>query len=98
MSEYWKSTPSYWCKFCAIYVRDSGLERKNHEASAKHQNSIQRNLRELQKGKQREDRDKQRAVDEVARLNGLVSGGGKAGSPGAAGGILGAKEVGKVTA
>ncbi|KAK5123183.1 hypothetical protein LTR85_003381 [Meristemomyces frigidus] len=98
MSEYWKSTPSYWCKFCAIYVRDSSLERKNHEASAKHQNSIQRNLRELQKGKQREDRDKQRAVDEVARLNGLVSGSGKAGSPGAAGGIIGAKEVGKATA
>lgn len=96
MSEYWKSTPSYWCKFCAIYVRDSGLERKNHEASAKHQNSIQRNLRELQKGKQREDWDKQRAKDEVARLNGLVGGSGKAGSP--EGGIVGAKEVGKATA
>ncbi|KAK5137434.1 hypothetical protein LTR08_009013 [Meristemomyces frigidus] len=94
MSEYWKSTPSYWCKFCSTYVRDTGLERKNHEASGKHQGAIQRNLREIQKGKAIEDREKQRAKDEVARLNGLVTGGGKAGSPGTTG-ILG---VGKATA
>ena len=73
MSEYWKSTPSYWCKFCSIYVRDTGIERKNHEASAKHQNNIQRSLRELHRGQERSEREKQRAKDEVARLNGLVS-------------------------
>ncbi|KAI6823561.1 hypothetical protein KC332_g8442 [Hortaea werneckii] len=100
MAEYWKSTPSYWCKFCAIYVRDTTIERKNHEASGKHQNNIQRNLRELQKGKQREDRDQQRAKDEVARLNGIVSGQGKGSGGGDAGetGILGVKDVGKAPA
>ncbi|KAI6795669.1 hypothetical protein KC363_g1637 [Hortaea werneckii] len=100
MAEYWKSTPSYWCKFCAIYVRDTTIERKNHEASGKHQNNIQRNLRELQKGKQREDRDQQRAKDEVARLNGIVSGQGKGNGSGDAGktGILGVKDVGKAPA
>ncbi|KAI7202684.1 hypothetical protein D0869_01200 [Hortaea werneckii] len=101
MAEYWKSTPSYWCKFCSIYVRDTTIERKNHEASGKHQNNIQRNLRELQKGKQREDRDQQRAKDEVARLNGIVSGQGKGtGSGGDARktGILGVKDVGKAPA
>jgi len=97
MAEHWKSTPSYWCKFCSTYVRDTTIERKNHEASAKHQNSIQRNLRELQKGKQREEREHQRAKDEVARLNGLVSGSGKA-SPGGANGILGVKDIGKASA
>jgi hypothetical protein len=76
MSEYWKSTPSYWCKFCSQYVRDTGIERKNHEASAKHQNNIQRSLRELHKGKEREERDKKRAKDEVARLNGIFGGAG----------------------
>lgn len=74
MSEYWKSTPSYWCKFCSQYVRDSPLERKNHDASGRHQNNISRSLRELHKGQERETRDKQRAKDEVARLNGLFSG------------------------
>ncbi|KAI6843184.1 hypothetical protein KC332_g1344 [Hortaea werneckii] len=103
MAEYWKSTPSYWCKFCAIYVRDTTIERKNHEASGKHQNNIQRNLRELQKGKQRGDRDQQRAKDEVARLNGIVSGQGKGSGGGGGGGagktgILGVKDVGKAPA
>lgn len=74
MSEYWKSTPKYWCKFCKTYVRDSSLEKKNHEATPKHQNNIQRSLRDLHKTSEREDREKQRAKDEVARLNGLVSG------------------------
>lgn len=73
MSEYWKSTPSYWCKFCSQYVRDTSLERKNHDASVRHQNNISRSLRELHKGKERETREQQRAKDEVARLNGLFS-------------------------
>ena len=94
MAEYWKSTPSYWCKFCHTYVRDTGIERKNHEASGKHQNNIQRSLRDLHKGKEREEREKQRAKDEVARLNGLVDGGKKSnsgvGSGGGGGKILGA--------
>lgn len=48
------------------------MEKKQHEQTNKHQNSIQRSLRELHKGKERDDREKQRAKDEVARLNGLV--------------------------
>lgn len=70
MSEYWKSTPSYWCKFCSRYVRDSAIEKRNHESSVQHQNNIQRNLRDINKGHQREEWDKQRAKDEVARLKG----------------------------
>ena len=50
------------------------MEKKQHEQTTKHQNSIQRSLRELHKGKEREDREKQRAKDEVTRLNGLVGG------------------------
>lgn len=82
MADHWKSTPSYWCKFCSQYVRDTPLERKNHEATGRHQGNIQRSLRELHKNKAREDRDKQRAKDEVARLNALVSGEKKNGSGG----------------
>lgn len=76
MADHWKSTPSYWCKFCSQYVRDTPIERKNHESTGRHQGNIQRSLRELHKNKAREDRDKQRAKDEVERLNKLVSGGG----------------------
>lgn len=55
-------------------MRDTKLDRQQHEATGKHQGSIQRSLRTLHKEHEREDRQKQRAKDEVARLNGLVSG------------------------
>jgi hypothetical protein len=95
MASHWKSTPSYWCKFCSIYVRDTSLERRNHDASAKHQNNIQRSLRELHKGKEREGRDKQRAKDEVARLNNLVGGKKASATPSASSGpkVTGLKDV-----
>jgi hypothetical protein len=97
MSEYWKSTPSYWCKFCETYVRDTPGERKNHESTGKHQNNIQRSLRDLHKKQEREQRDQQRAKDEVARLNGLV-GGKDAQAAGTKSGIAGVKNLGKSSA
>jgi hypothetical protein len=96
MSEYWKSTPSYWCKFCETYVRDTPGERKNHESTGKHQNNIQRSLRDLHKKQEREQRDQQRAKDEVARLNGLV--GGKDSQASGTSGIGGVKNLGKSSA
>ncbi|KAI4171146.1 MAG: hypothetical protein LQ348_006988 [Seirophora lacunosa] len=74
MSEYWKSTPKYWCKHCKTFVRDTKLEKTNHEATAKHQGNIKRFLRDLHRGHEREERDKDRAKSEVERLNGVVSG------------------------
>ncbi|KAL8663585.1 MAG: hypothetical protein Q9202_003773 [Teloschistes flavicans] len=74
MSEYWKSTPKYWCKHCKTFVRDTKLEKTNHESTAKHQGNIKRFLRDLHRGHEREERDKDRAKSEVERLNGVVSG------------------------
>ncbi|KAL9104384.1 MAG: hypothetical protein Q9187_008909 [Circinaria calcarea] len=74
MSEYWKSTPKYWCKHCKTYVRDTKLEKQNHEATPKHQGNLKRFLRDLHRSNERDEREKQRAKDEVARLNGTASG------------------------
>ncbi|KAI8625899.1 hypothetical protein F5Y19DRAFT_234570 [Xylariaceae sp. FL1651] len=71
MSEYWKSTPKYWCKHCSTYVRDTKLERTNHEATAKHQSALKRFLRDLHRNHENELRDKDRAKREVDRLNGV---------------------------
>ncbi|KAK4147353.1 uncharacterized protein C8A04DRAFT_34098 [Dichotomopilus funicola] len=76
MSEYWKSTPKYWCKHCSIFVRDTGLERANHESTGKHQSAIKRSLRDLHRSADQKERDKERAKREVDRLNGVVSGSG----------------------
>ncbi|KAI4866017.1 hypothetical protein F4820DRAFT_418371 [Hypoxylon rubiginosum] len=72
MSEYWKSTPKYWCKHCSTYVRDTKLERANHEATAKHQGNLKRFLRDLHRNHEQEQREKDRAKREIERLNGLV--------------------------
>ncbi|RDW71914.1 hypothetical protein BP5796_07948 [Coleophoma crateriformis] len=80
MSEYWKSTPKYWCKHCSTYVRDTPLERKNHDATPKHQGNLKRFLRDLHKNHEKDEREKQRAKAEVARLNGVVAGAGSGSS------------------
>lgn len=74
MSEYWKSTPKYWCKHCGIFVRDTKLERQNHEATGKHQGALKRFLRDLHRGHEQEERDKDRARREIERLKGVASG------------------------
>lgn len=74
MSEYWKSTPRYWCKHCSVFVRDTKIERTNHEASAKHQGALKRFMRDLHRNHEREEREKERAKREIERLNGVVSG------------------------
>ncbi|KAH7027931.1 uncharacterized protein B0I36DRAFT_365060 [Microdochium trichocladiopsis] len=84
MSEYWKSTPKYWCKHCSTYVRDTGLERKNHEATAKHQGALKRFLRDIHRDHEKEQREKDRAKREVERLNGVVGSSGGGGSQSAA--------------
>lgn len=91
MSEYWKSTPKYWCKHCSVYVRDTKLERANHESTGKHQGAIKRSLRDLHRSAEQEQREKDRAKREVERLNGVVSASGS-GSGGA-----GAKKHGSST-
>ncbi|KAH7630261.1 hypothetical protein B0T09DRAFT_341410 [Sordaria sp. MPI-SDFR-AT-0083] len=74
MSEYWKSTPKYWCKHCSVFVRDTPLEKRNHESTAKHQGAIKRSLRDLHRSADQQEREKERAKREVERLNGVVSG------------------------
>ena len=62
--------PKYWCKHCKTFVRDTPLEKNNHEATFKHQGMLKRFLRDLHRGNEQDERDKERAKREVARLNG----------------------------
>ena len=55
-------------------MRDSKLERTNHEATPKHQGNIKRFIRDLHRGHEKDEREKQKAKNEVERLNGVVSG------------------------
>lgn len=73
MSEHWKSTPKYYCKHCLTYVRDTKLERQNHEATGKHQGAVRRALNNLHRAANNQDRERERAKREIDRLNGIVT-------------------------
>lgn len=66
------SKPKYWCKHCSTYVRDTAFEKRQHEATSKHQNNLKRFLRDIQNNHEREEREKERAKAEVERLNKVV--------------------------
>lgn len=72
MSEYWKSTPKYWCKHCNTYVKDTPFERKQHENTGKHQGSLQRFLNGIQKDHDRGERERDKTKAEVERLKRVV--------------------------
>ncbi|KAG9775030.1 hypothetical protein ABEF93_005834 [Exophiala dermatitidis] len=74
MSEYWKSTPKYWCKHCSTYVKDTPFERRQHENTGKHQGNLKRFLRDIQNNHERSEREKDRAKAEVERLSKVAGG------------------------
>ncbi|GAB1216299.1 hypothetical protein ATERTT37_005512 [Aspergillus terreus] len=84
MAEYWKSAPRHWCKQCKVFIRDTAFEKAQHEATAKHQGNLKRFLRDIHRDNERQQRESQKAKDEVERLRQTVSGGGKAREDGAA--------------
>lgn len=56
------------------------MEKTNHEATPKHQGNLKRFLRDLHRGHENAEKDKERAKAEVARLNGMGSSSGGASS------------------
>lgn len=51
-------------------MKDTPLERKQHESTGKHQGNLKRFLRDIQNNHERGERDKERAKAEVERLKG----------------------------
>ncbi|KAE8375151.1 hypothetical protein BDV26DRAFT_268525 [Aspergillus bertholletiae] len=74
MAEHWKSAPRYWCKQCKIFIRDTAFEKTQHEATGKHQGNLKRFLRDIHRDNERQQRETQRAKNEVERLRQTVSG------------------------
>lgn len=63
-----------------MYVVDTPVSKKNHDASPKHQGNLKRFLRDLHRANEREQTAAESAKREVARLNSLVGGPGSSSS------------------
>lgn len=40
MTEFWKSTPKYYCKTCKVYLADNKQTRLNHDSSRSHKDKL----------------------------------------------------------
>ncbi|GMM36490.1 hypothetical protein DASC09_038150 [Saccharomycopsis crataegensis] len=58
----------YWCTKCSIFVDDSTLGKKTHEASNKHKSSVVRAINSLHKMQREEDKEKSQAEREINRI------------------------------
>lgn len=65
-----------------MFVVDTPVSKKNHDASPKHQGNLKRFLRDLHRANEREQTAAESAKREVARLNTLVGGPGSSSSGG----------------
>lgn len=65
-----------------MFVVDTPVSKKNHDASPKHQGNLKRFLRDLHRANEREQTAVESAKREVARLNTLVGGPGSSSSGG----------------
>lgn len=74
MADVWRSTARTWCKHCKTYYRATPFDEQQHNNTPKHQGAVQRAIRNLHKDNEREQREKQRAKEEIARLNGITAG------------------------
>lgn len=67
--------PRFWCKQCKVFIRDTPFEKSQHEASGKHQGNLKRFLRDLHRDNERQQRESQKAKNEVERLRQTIAGG-----------------------
>ena len=70
MTEYWKSVGNYYCDYCKCFVRNDDFNRRQHEGSDRHQNSLKRQIRNIHRTTEKEKRDLNYANKELARIGG----------------------------
>lgn len=73
MTEYWKSVGNYYCDYCKVFVRNDAFNRKQHEASPRHENSLKRQVRDIHRNSEREARELAQANRELAKIGGKVA-------------------------
>ncbi|ORY75102.1 hypothetical protein BCR37DRAFT_193282 [Protomyces lactucae-debilis] len=73
MTENWKSVGNYYCDYCKTFIRDDAFNRRNHEASDRHQNALKRQVRTLHKKHEQEQRDLARTNRELLKMGGKVA-------------------------
>ncbi|KTW26991.1 hypothetical protein T552_02482 [Pneumocystis carinii B80] len=72
MTDVWKSVGNYWCKYCKTFVRNDTFTKKKHEASDRHKGSLKRFIRDLDRKKEKEEKEKKAIQRELDRISGVT--------------------------
>ena len=68
MSEFWKSIPKIYCKYCNVWYQDNKASREFHERSFKHKNNIDRHIAEVQRRSAQQKREEVEHRAEIERI------------------------------
>ncbi|KAL7414477.1 hypothetical protein BDY24DRAFT_369652 [Mrakia frigida] len=68
MTEFWKSTKKWHCKYCDIHINDDAPSRQLHETGFRHIGNKERHLREIYKSGERKQKDADHEKKEIARM------------------------------
>lgn len=73
MTEYWKSVGNSWCDFCRCFVRNDEFNKRQHDASERHQNSLRRKVQTLTRNAEREKKELERTNKALRKAGGRVA-------------------------
>lgn len=73
MTEYWKSVGNYYCDYCKVFVRNDTFNRRQHEASPRHEGALKRQVRDIHRNSEKEARELLEANRELARIGGKTN-------------------------
>ncbi|KAI8895041.1 hypothetical protein BC833DRAFT_602675 [Globomyces pollinis-pini] len=62
-------TNKYWCEYCRIFIQNNKISRKNHEQSGGHKGAVQRNLRNIYKKKDIEEKQNVKNAKILAQID-----------------------------
>lgn len=68
MSEFWKSIPKIYCKYCNVWYQDNKSSREFHERSFKHKSNIDRHIGEVQRRGVQQKRAENEEKAEMQRI------------------------------
>lgn len=64
---------NYYCDYCKIFVRNDAFNRRQHEASPRHQGALKRQVRDIHRNAERQARDLAYTNRELARMGGKLA-------------------------
>jgi hypothetical protein len=65
----WKNNSKHYCPYCKFWIPDTPIQRKQHDATPRHQNALQQHIKQQRKEKDIAQKSDQQTQQELLRIN-----------------------------